>query len=670
MCLCNLYGSSDMFHKEGALVRSQNIIGSYALIPNVHIVHGVPLCPVLASRKRDVFAAQLCLNGLYGGSTNSFPVECVIVCPGSFPYYFYKFLHMFIGLLHRTVFEPFARLFLTLLHHRYSTLICLHNCELFQLVMFMCSIPEQNPYVISYLTSMCAMRNMMHRHHYRAHLSFFSVRSHVLHSDLQQHLFNQNSQSSRLLVMYHLRCRLPPQCSLSWLFLALDLISLCESWLPDFAWLSPSVHTSADIEPGFLPHPPMRAFAHGSGTQREIPFDAIEPYVVTGCNINDKNAFVFVDHVDNAGLLLYPTDKHFVHANVPLRDMVSYLPVKMFLKIARLHHIAVGSHVPKSEFGCYVEAHDCVSCNLYLSVFSVIDSKSVKARNRMQAMRLDLNKLPSEPKPLKSCASESFHKTVSDIEPFQSKPANTLENRARPEVIFSEDSVFEPTEFPPHPPDDKLSHKIISDFCAKTTSSSIEEAGCAACRQLVPISQLSRLKAMKNLLPILQVPNVTRIERSKNSQPICEYKGPILDFTCNRICDGCCQYLQNGKILPHALANGLWLGTVPEELSCPGFVENLWVACVQINSCFVRVASSGLRKMVSHVIAFESPVPKVYHRLPPPMEDLDEVLAILFTGPCKPTDKEFQCTPLLVRQKEVARVLEWLKLNHADYADL
>ncbi|KAF8227143.1 hypothetical protein L208DRAFT_1122217, partial [Tricholoma matsutake] len=74
--------------------------------------------------------------------------------------------------------------------------------------------------------------------------------------------------------------------------------------------------------------------------------------------------------------------------------------------------------------------------------------------------------------------------------------------------------------------------------------------------------------------------------------------------------------------------------------------------------------------MASHVIAFQSPVPKVYHQLPPPMEDLDEVLAILFTGPCKPTDKEFKCTPLLVRWKQVAHALEWLKLNHADYADL
>jgi hypothetical protein len=74
--------------------------------------------------------------------------------------------------------------------------------------------------------------------------------------------------------------------------------------------------------------------------------------------------------------------------------------------------------------------------------------------------------------------------------------------------------------------------------------------------------------------------------------------------------------------------------------------------------------------MASHVIAFESPVPKLYHSLPPPLEDLDDVLAILFTGPCKPTEDDFKRTPLLIRRKYVADALEWLKLNHSDYTDL
>ena len=63
-------------------------------------------------------------------------------------------------------------------------------------------------------------------------------------------------------------------------------------------------------------------------------------------------------------------------------------------------------------------------------------------------------------------------------------------------------------------------------------------------------------------------------------------------------------------------------------------------------------------------------MPKIYHTLPPPIEELDEVLAFIYIGPCKPTKSDFERIPLLVRCKKVAAALEWLKLNHIDYFDL
>jgi hypothetical protein len=56
--------------------------------------------------------------------------------------------------------------------------------------------------------------------------------------------------------------------------------------------------------------------------------------------------------------------------------------------------------------------------------------------------------------------------------------------------------------------------------------------------------------------------------------------------------------------------------------------------------------------------------------LPLPHKDIEEVLAILFTGPSKPTPEDFARTPFLVRRNAVINALEWLKLNHADYADI
>ncbi|KAG6881866.1 hypothetical protein C0992_013289 [Termitomyces sp. T32_za158] len=74
--------------------------------------------------------------------------------------------------------------------------------------------------------------------------------------------------------------------------------------------------------------------------------------------------------------------------------------------------------------------------------------------------------------------------------------------------------------------------------------------------------------------------------------------------------------------------------------------------------------------MKAHVIAFESPVQKVFDILPPPREEMNDVLAILFTGPSMPTPKDLARTPLLVRRKFVLRALKWLKLNHTGYQNI
>jgi hypothetical protein len=89
------------------------------------------------------------------------------------------------------------------------------------------------------------------------------------------------------------------------------------------------------------------------------------------------------------------------------------------------------------------------------------------------------------------------------------------------------------------------------------------------------------------------------------------------------------------------------------------------VSCVRHNHCIIKV-SSGMHKMKANAISFANPIPKVYDVLPPPMEELDEVLAFIYTGPCQPTKADLERTPLLVRKDKVRSALEWLKLNHPD----
>ena len=236
------------------------------------------------------------------------------------------------------------------------------------------------------------------------------------------------------------------------------------------------------------------------------------------------------------------------------------------------------------------------------------------------------------------------------------------------EERFEAVSATESAQYPPSPLTEQLEERVIRDFCNDTSPSKFEERGCAVCGLLTPVNQLDSLSSVQKLLHVLEVPGVTRSERLSPSDSVSEVAGPVL-CKSDQICQKCRASVRDSKIPRNALATGLWIGEVPSVLSELRFVERLLVAKVRHNVCFVKV-SSGQRKMISHVIAFESPVQKIYLRLPPPREDMDDVLAILFTGPVRLMKEQYLRTPLLVRHRAVIRALEWLKLNHVDYEDI
>ena len=93
--------------------------------------------------------------------------------------------------------------------------------------------------------------------------------------------------------------------------------------------------------------------------------------------------------------------------------------------------------------------------------------------------------------------------------------------------------------FPLHPLDDNLANCIIRDFCADMAPRRFQESGCAVCGELKSVSELSPLKNVKNLLGILEAPGVTRVEHKALSNAIREFKGPVLDYKCNKICKLC-----------------------------------------------------------------------------------------------------------------------------------
>lgn len=87
------------------------------------------------------------------------------------------------------------------------------------------------------------------------------------------------------------------------------------------------------------------------------------------------------------------------------------------------------------------------------------------------------------------------------------------------------------------------------------------------------------------------------------------------------------------------------------------------------NLCVVSV-KMGQKKMRANAVVFPQPVVKVCKILPPPRDEMDQVLAILWTGPSAPVLADFKRVPILVRHRAVYEALKWLTAHHSDYADM
>lgn len=107
----------------------------------------------------------------------------------------------------------------------------------------------------------------------------------------------------------------------------------------------------------------------GSRRRSVIPWSKIEPYMtVVPEGIDDKNiALHFEDHTDRSSQ--YPVEKGYVHVQVPLLVVLPYLTVSNMKKVANIHNVNVGTEPDRDKLASCFEFHDCVCCNLYVSIF-------------------------------------------------------------------------------------------------------------------------------------------------------------------------------------------------------------------------------------------------------------------------------------------------------------
>ncbi len=230
------------------------------------------------------------------------------------------------------------------------------------------------------------------------------------------------------------------------------------------------------------------------------------------------------------------------------------------------------------------------------------------------------------------------------------------------------------SEFPPKPATVRELRGIVHDWCQATGAQEVYEKPCNVCGLLTPESALHRARRTElNLSPLLRPGcGVTRKERRSARDAVVEIEGPVLYGGVDTdgylgLCEDCLASLQRRQLPKMSLANGLWVGDVPDELRRLNFVEKLLVAVERHNVCVAKV-TKGQYKMTANAVVYAQPVGKMYDILPPSQDELAEFLAIIFVGPCKPMPADLKRTPFIVRRRVVLDALRWLILNHCDYA--
>ncbi|TFK24311.1 hypothetical protein FA15DRAFT_592621 [Coprinopsis marcescibilis] len=141
--------------------------------------------------------------------------------------------------------------------------------------------------------------------------------------------------------------------------------------------------------------------------------------------------------------------------------------------------------------------------------------------------------------------------------------------------------------FPPEPASHTLIENIIRNYCDETSPAAFEENGCAVCGQLTPIMHLSKISDCDVDLSCLISSNNTRKERKHESEPVIGYETPAIVNKCDPICTECLIEVKKGCSPKYSLANGLWIGDVPDELQDLTFAERILISRVCHNPCLM-----------------------------------------------------------------------------------
>lgn len=239
-------------------------------------------------------------------------------------------------------------------------------------------------------------------------------------------------------------------------------------------------------------------------------------------------------------------------------------------------------------------------------------------------------------------------------------------------------------EFMAAPAQEKID-ELIAEFIDATGNAAMTYLPCCSCSRDLPSRNISNL-------PFSDVPNkhLLRPTTPHNAQTL--YQGMVMcpeaisrDGNSAAFCDDCLSHLKDNQLPPLSLANDMWIGDVPYQLSNLSIAERIMIAKGFPSAYIVKLYPkrrgaanwdrsqfhNGLKGNVSTYRMNPAQLADVVinNEFPHDAKILSATIGVTFVGP-KGVRVSNMPDSLRVRRWRIRDALQWLKENNPLYADI
>ena len=240
----------------------------------------------------------------------------------------------------------------------------------------------------------------------------------------------------------------------------------------------------------------------------------------------------------------------------------------------------------------------------------------------------------------------------------------------------------------------QLKERLVREFRSATSSKALTSFTCACCVRDQPIKERHQKFHSDVKLGILEGPTNHWMHKEMRPPPTPFSEGPLMNKLVDKngvhigndetvtldLCASCLRGLQRRVLPKHALANQLYVGPIPKELSELTMVEESLIVHARAKSWIVKLheTESGKtlptaqRTLKGHTIIYPQEPEKLSTVLPPPVEDAVTFICVVFVGSTRVTSEwlRTEAKLLVVRHEKVYAALKWLKANNPLYRDV